>query len=111
MERIEWEDFEKVELRVGTVVRCEPLPEARKPSYRMWIDFGEFGTRTSSAQITALYRPEDVVGRQVVAVLNFEPRRIAGFASEVLTCGLPDAEGNVALVGPDRPVPNGGKLF
>jgi len=111
VERIEWEDFEKVELRCGTVVAVEDFPEARKAAYKLTIDFGEFGLRRSSAQITALYSCDELVGRQVVAVLNFPPKRIAGFASECLVTGFADAEGRVALVSPSHPVPNGSKLF
>lgn len=111
METIQWEDFEKVELRVGTVIRAEPNDGARKPSTKLWIDFGEFGIRQSSAQITRLYQPEDLVGTQVVAVLNFAPRRIAGFESQVLVTGFESEPGVVVLVRPTHPVPNGAKLF
>ena len=111
MDIIPFDDFEKIELRVGTIVRCEPFPEARKPSYKLWMDFGEFGTKRSSAQITVHYAPEELVGRQVIGVLNFAPRRIAGFESEVLVTGFPDENGHVVLAQPDRPVPNGSKLF
>ena len=111
METIEWSDFEKVELRAGTVVAVEPFPEARKPAYKLTIDFGDLGTRRSSAQIIKLYSMEELVGRQVVAVLNFPPKRIAGFVSECLVTGFADANGDVALVSPTHPVPNGAKLF
>lgn len=111
MEAIEWEDFEKVELRAGTIIAAEPFPEARKPAYKLTVDFGEFGTRRSSAQVTVLYSPEELIGRQVVAVLNFPPKRIAGFLSECLVTGFADANGDVALISPTHPVPNGSKLY
>jgi len=109
---IAYTDFERVDIRVGTVVRVEPFPEARKPAYKLWVDFGPaLGTRRSSAQITHHYAPEALLGRQVAAVVNFPPRQIGPFMSEVLTLGFPDADGAVVLVGPSLPVPNGGKLF
>jgi tRNA-binding protein len=111
MTTIGWEDFEKVELRAGTIVRSEPLEGARKPAYKLWVDFGEFGLRASSAQITDHYSAEELVGRQVIGVLNFAPKRIAGFESQVLVTGFADPEGNVVLAIPERPVPNGAKLF
>lgn len=110
MERIEAEDFFKVEMRVGKVVSVEPFPEARKPAYRLTIDFGELGTRQSSAQVTALYAPGDLVGRLVVAAMNLGPRRIAGFVSEVLVLGCLTSEGGVALLSPDRDVPLGARI-
>lgn len=111
MDLIQWSDFERVELRVGTILDARMLEGARKPAYRLQIDFGEFGTRQSSAQVTVHYRAEDLVGRQVLAVLNFAPKSIAGFVSEVLVCGFADAEGAVVLAIPERAVPNGSKLF
>lgn len=111
MDLIGWEEFEKVELRAGTIIAAEPFPEARKPAYKLTIDFGEFGMKRSSAQITMLYTAEELVGRQVVAVLNFPPKRIAGFVSECLVTGLADAAGHVSLISPTHPVPNGSKLY
>lgn len=111
MKTISWETFESVELRVGTVVRAEPFPEARKPAIKLWIDFGEFGIKASSAQITTHYSPEELIGKQVLGVINFEPKRIAGFVSECLTCGFSDESAAVVLARPDKPVPNGSKLF
>ena len=112
MPEISWEDFEKVEVRVGRVVEAELFPEARKPSIKLLVDFGpEIGTRKTSAQLTAHYEPETLVGRQVVAVINFPPKRIAGFKSEVLVLGLPDENGEVVLLSPDHDVPSGGRMF
>ena len=109
--RISIDDFERVDIRAGTVVRCERFPEARKPAYRLWIDFGpELGVKRSSARITHLYDPEDLVGLQVLAVVNFAPRRVGPFVSEVLTLGVYSAGQTVVLVGPDRAVPNGSRL-
>jgi tRNA-binding protein len=106
------DDFERIDIRVGTVVDAQPYPEARKPAFKLWIDFGdELGVRQSSAQITVHYTPEQLIGRQVCAVVNFAPRQIGKFRSEVLTLGMPDAEGAVVLVAPDRAVPAGGRLF
>ena len=111
MNVIGWDEFEKVELRVGTILRAEPFPEARKPAFKMWIDFGEFGIKQSSAQITLVYSLDELPGMQVIGVLNFEPKRIAGFESEVLVTGFERAPGEVVLVQPGKPVPNGAKLF
>ena len=109
---ITFADFERVDIRVGRIVRAEPFPEARKPAYRLQIDFGPaLGIRKSSAQLTAHYRVEDLAGRLVLAVVNFPPRQIGPMMSEVLTLGVPDDEGNVVLVVPDRDVPVGGQLF
>ena len=112
MDQIGFADFERVDIRVGTVVAAEPFPQARKPAFKLQIDFGpEIGVKKSSAQITVHYTPETLVGRQVAAVVNFPPRQIGPFMSEVLTLGFPDANGAVVLIGPSQPVPNGGKLF
>ena len=112
MSEISWEDFEKVDVRVGTVIGAEPFPEARKPSIKLIVDFGpEVGTRKTSAQLTAHYEPERLVGRQILAVINFPPKRIAGFESEVLVLGVPDGNEDVVLLAPDLRVPPGGKMF
>lgn len=112
MNAIGFDDFLKVDIRVGIILRAEPFPEARKPALKLWIDFGPgIGTRKSSAQITAHYTPERLIGRRVLAVVNFPPRQIGPFLSEVLVLGVPDAAGEVVLVGPDRDVPIGGRLY
>ena len=109
---ITYADFEAVDIRVGTITRAEPYPEARKPAIKLWVDFGgDIGEKRSSAQITAHYAPDMLVGKQLLAVVNFPPRQIGKVISEVLVLGMPDAAGEVVLVRPDLPVPNGGKLF
>lgn len=109
---ISYADFEKVDIRVGRITRAEPFPEARKPAYKLWIDFGpEIGERRSSAQITRHYTLEELVGRQVLGVVNFPPRQIGPVRSEVLVLGLPDADGEVVLIGPSHDVPLGGRMF
>ena len=108
---ISYDDFEKVDIRVGRITRAEPFPEARRPAYKLWVDFGDLGEKRSSAQITAHYTPESLIGRQVLAVVNFPARQIGKVLSEVLVLGLPDAEGQVVLISPDQIVPVGGRLF
>ncbi len=109
---IAYDDFVKVDIRVGTVVAVAPYPEARRPAYKLQIDFGpEIGVKRSSVQLTTHYRAEDLVGRQVAGVVNFPPKQIGKFISEVLVLGFPDSAGAVVLVVPDKAVPNGGKLF
>jgi len=111
MAEITFDDFLAVDIRVGRVTRAEPYPEARIPAIRLWVDFGgDLGEKRSSAQITAHYTPEALIGRQVLAVVNFPPRQIGKVLSEVLVLGLSDAAGNVVLIGPDRDVPLGGRL-
>ncbi len=106
------EDFERVEVRVGTVVDAQPFPEARKPALKLWVDFGgTLGVRQSSAQVTAHYSPDRLIGRQVLAVVNLPPRKVAGFESQVLVLGVPDENGAVVLLKPDLKVPDGGRLY
>ena len=110
--QITFDDFLRVDIRVGTVVAVDEFPEARKPAYKLRLDFGpEIGERKSSAQLTKHYAPDSLVGRQVAAVVNFPPRQIGKFMSEVLVLGFPDADGEVVLIGPSVPVPDGGKMF
>ena len=109
---ISFDDFQKVDIRVGTIVGVEAFPEARKPAFKLRIDFGpEVGVKKTSAQVTKYYTPETLMGRQVAAVVNFPPRQIGKFMSEVLTLGFPDADGAVVLIAPSKAVPDGGRLF
>jgi export-related chaperone CsaA len=108
---VEFSDFQKIDVRVGTIVKSEAFPEARRPAIKIWVDFGDLGIKKSSAQITKHYAVEDLVGRQVIAVVNFPPRQIGPFMSEILCLGVPDADGEVVLLAPDINVPNGGQLF
>ena len=108
---IGFDDFQRVDIRAATVTRAEPFPEARKPAIKLWLDLGELGERKSSAQITRHYEPAALVGKQVLCVVNFAPRQIGKFMSEVLVLGLPDTDGEVVLIGPDLPVPNGGRMY
>ena len=111
-ETISYAEFEAVDIRVGTIIDAQPFPQARKPAIKLTIDFGaEIGVKRSSAQITIHYKPDKLIGRQVCAVVNFPPRQIGPFMSEVLTLGMPDEDGAVVLVRPDLKVPNGGRLF
>jgi len=112
MSEITYDDFAKVDIRVGRVIDVQPFPEARKPAYKLWVDYGpEIGVKKSSAQLTAHYTPETLLGRQVLGVVNFPPRQIGPFRSEALVLGLPDENGAVVLIGPGHDVPLGGKLF
>jgi tRNA-binding protein len=109
---ITFDDFLKTDIRVGTIIDAQPFPEARKPAIKLWIYFGnDIGQKKSSAQITAHYSPEELIGRQVAAVVNFPPRQIGPFMSEVLTLGFPDENDEVVLIGPSKPVPNGGRMY
>ncbi len=108
---ITWNDFIKIELKAGTIVRSESFPEAKKAAYKLWIDFGpELGIKQSSAQITDLYTPDELIGKQVICVFNFSPKQIANFTSEVLVTGFPDEKNRIVLAGVANPVPNGAKL-
>ena len=112
METIAWDDFERVELRVGTVLRVEAFPEARKPAYKVWADFGpEVGEKKTSVQITALYSPEELIGRQIIGVVNFPAKQVGPFRSEFLLTGFADVNGDVVIAVPERAVPNGAKLM
>jgi len=111
LDNIDFDTFLKVDVRVGTITRAEPFPEACKPAIKLWVDFGDaLGERKSSAQITAHYTPQSLIGKQVMAVVNFPPRQIGPFMSEVLVLGLPDESGDIVLAGPDQAVPNGGRM-
>jgi tRNA-binding protein len=111
MAEITWDDFEKIQMLAGTVVKVEAFPEARKPAWKVWADFGpEIGELKSSAQITVHYRPEDLLGKQIVGVVNFPAKRIGPMLSQFLLTGFPDADGNIVLAAPERPVPNGSKI-
>ena len=109
---ITFDDFLKVDVRAGTIVKVEPYPEARRPAFKVWVDFGEpIGVKKASAQVTVHYTPEDLVGRQVAAVVNFPPKQIGKFMSEILILGFPDGTGEVVLLTPERAVPNGGRMY
>lgn len=110
MSVITYADFERVQMHVGRIQRAEPFPEARRPAYKLWIDFGPLGVRRSSAQITDLYAPEELIGRRVIAVTNFAPKQVANFMSEVLVLGVP-RDGKIVLLTPDAEVPLGGRVF
>ncbi len=112
MTEIGFDDFLKVDIRVGTIVDVQDFPEARQPAFKLWVDFGdEIGTKKTSAQVTSLYEKQELLGRQVAAVVNFPPKQIGKFMSEILVLGFPSQDGEVVLIGPERSIPNGGRLY
>ncbi|AFL83507.1 export-related chaperone CsaA [Belliella baltica DSM 15883] len=110
MQTIDYSDFQKIDVRIGTIIRAEVFENARKPAYKIWVDLGDFGIKKSSAQITDLYQPMELIGKQVICICNFSPRQIANFMSEILVTGFDDGQGRISLATVDFPVPNGGKL-
>jgi len=110
MNLINWEQFDAIELRTGAIIKVEEFLKAKKPAYKLWIDFGEFGIKKSSAQITAFYTPENLIGKQIIGVINFPPKKIADFSSDCLVTGIVDNEGRCVLLQPERPVANGLKI-